>query len=546
MKRVTLKKMLSLLLVGGMASSVLAGCGKDTSSVASSVGDQPVKQSTAQTDTQDTDGEEEELGYPISKDGLTLQIWTPMSSVAATYIRDYSENEAYQEMEKRTGVKMEFIHPAVGQEVESFNVMMASDELPDIINCGGGRYKGGESAGVDDGVFADLTPYIEKYAPDYYKLVTSDPELLREVTDEKGRFIGFYKVKPVGDPPFRRVMYRTEWMEELGLDVPRTLDDYEVLLKALKEKKGVVPLLLPKNGYEEQFMGMYGVLSGFYLKDGKNVAFGQIQPEFKQYLELMHRWYEEGYIGADFPTMDMAQQQSLFDSGSLGLIIDACVATLNRGLKLGYTADSSPYPRLEEDQQLHWEKADAFPQGGELTVISAKSKHIEEAVRWLNYGYSEEGSLLLNYGVEGKTWNMVDGKPQYTDYALNNEDYPGDVANYVLKVLFSAKMTYPDVECSITMAKTPEAQAMRKKWGDDPKVDSMFIIPPIKLTSEESDQQAKIMNDINTYCDEMTLKFITGEAPLDEYDNFVAQVEALGIADAVKIQQTAYDRYMGN
>jgi putative aldouronate transport system substrate-binding protein len=245
----------------------------------------------------------------------------------------------------------------------------------------------------------------------------------------------------------------------------------------------------------------------------------------------MNKWYKAGYIGSDFPGLNIQQQQALFDSGSQGLIIDACVVTYNRARMLGFEADSAPYPRLEANQRLHWNYSDAFPQGGELTLVTAASKHIPEACRW------------LNYGLEGKTWTYVNGVPTFTDYALNHE-YQGGDPNVLLKVTFTAKLTYPDVACSINLALTPQSRAMRMKYMDDPLLDKALILPPFKMTPDESTEVSRIMGDIRTYCDEMTLKFITGEVPLDQWANFVRQVKALGIDRAVEIYQAAYRRYM--
>jgi len=514
---------------------LISGCSK-TSAGGSSAG----SNSTA---SQAAAAQEPVTGYPIVTTPLTLSLWTVIEPSESKFFRDRNEHPVYQEYEKRTGIHIDFIHPPVGQDVEAFNVLMASGEYPDMINVNGGRYIGGESAGVDDGVFVDLTKYIPTYAPDYYKLVTGDPELNREVLDSSGRYIGFYKIKPIPDPPFRYIMYRTDDLKKYGVTTPQTVADYEKLLPLLKND-GKIPMMLPKDGYEEQFFSMYDVRRDFYLGLDGSVKYGQIQDGFKSYLQLMNKWYNAGYIGKDFPGIDITQQQPLFDNGSQGLIIDACVVTYNRDKQLGFDADSAPYPRLQAGQKLHWNYSDAFPQGGELTLVTTSSKHIPEACRWLNYGFTEAGALLLNYGIEGKSWTYVNGVPTFTDYALHQTDYPGGDPNVLLKVTFTAKLTFPDVACSINLAVTPQSRAMRMKYMDDPLLDKALILPPFKMTTDESTEVSKIMGDIKTYCDEMTLKFITGEASLDQWDAFVKQVKSMNIDRAVQIYQAAYDRYM--
>ena len=536
MKKLNMKVISAVFSV--LILAYMSGCSKTSAGMAA--GTAAGSNSTA---SQGPAAQDVVSGYPITTTPLTLSLWTVLEPSESKFFRDRNDHPVYQEYEKRTGIHIDFIHPPVGQDVEAFNVLMASGEFPDMINVNGGRYIGGESAGVNDGVFVDLTNYIPQYAPDYYKLVTGNSELNREVRDSSGRYIGFYKIKPIPDPPFRYVMYRTEQLKKLGFDTPQTLADYEKLLPALKND-GTTPLMLPKDGYEEQFFSMYDVRRDFYLGLDGSVKYGQIEDGFKSYLALMNKWYSAGYIGKDFPGIDTSQQQPMFDNGSLGLIIDACVVTYNRDKQLGISVDSAPYPRLTAGQMLHWNYSDAFPQGGELTLVTTSSKHIPEACRWLNYGFTDAGALLLNYGIEGKTWNYVNGVPTFTQYALTNPDFPGGDPNLLLKVTYTAKLTFPDVDCSINLAVTPESRAIRMKYMNDPLLDKALILPPYQMTTDESTEVSRIMGDIKTYCDEMTLKFITGDASLDQWDAYVKQVKAMGIDRAVQLQQTAYDRYM--
>ena len=85
---------------------------------------------------------------------------------------------------------------------------------------------------------------------------------------------------------------------------------------------------------------------------------------------------------------------------------------------------------------------------------------------------------------------------------------------------------------------------IRKRYGDDPTVDHAQTLPNFPLTAEASEERSDIMNDINTYVDEMTLKFITGVTPLDEFDAYMAQLEKMHIEDAIAVTQAQYDAFM--
>jgi len=70
------------------------------------------------------------------------------------------------------------------------------------------------------------------------------------------------------------------------------------------------------------------------------------------------------------------------------------------------------------------------------------------------------------------------------------------------------------------------------------------IYPPASTTQEESEQLAIIINNVNTYRDEMEAKFITGALSINDFDKYVAQLKKFGIEKAIEIKQAAYDRYM--
>ena len=72
----------------------------------------------------------------------------------------------------------------------------------------------------------------------------------------------------------------------------------------------------------------------------------------------------------------------------------------------------------------------------------------------------------------------------------------------------------------------------------------MFGLPPVSYTSEEASVRTAIESEINTYRDEMTMKFLLGTVSLDDFASFQSQLSNMGVEDAIAIRQAAYDRYM--
>ncbi|MCI8622483.1 MAG: extracellular solute-binding protein [Provencibacterium sp.] len=490
-----------------------------------------------------------EASYPIVTDGsVKLRFWIELSGAAAPYISSYSENTALQQMEKDTGIQIEYIHPATGQVQEQFNLLMASGELPDILGSPS-LYKGKEFQAMNDGVLIDLSDKIAQWAPDYAALMQEDPEFYREVTDTEGRIPAFFCYKPKGDPANARLLFREDVLQELNAEIPQTIEDYEALFDKMLAA-GITPYMLARNGYEIQFISPFGVAAAsntFYKDANGKLYYGQVRPEFKGYLELMNRWFQKGYISKDFTSVDGKQTDTLFDTRQLGTYVSACVAAFNRCKQSGVVLTTAPYPRQEKGQQLHHESQDIWPvqtQASTRAGITSACKNAEAAIRYLNYGYTEKGIELLNWGVEGLNWDWKDGKRVYNDRMLNNEKMGTEAASYIYKCHFFPKYMQLATECHANLLQSPESLAIRFKWSDDPNVDSGYILPPFQMTSEETAKVSKLMTDINTYCDEMVLKFITGAESLDNFDKYVETVKSMGIEEVLEIEQAAYERYM--
>ncbi|WP_051585805.1 hypothetical protein [Caldanaerobius polysaccharolyticus] len=141
----TLKRALIIVLCVIFALSVFTACGSKQSSSGE-------KSSSAKSSQSD---KITEIKLPIVKEPLTLTYWVPMDSKGAATMKDYGEIKAYQELEKRTGIHIKFlhppIHPPIGQESDQFNLMMASNNLPDMIYYSWRTIPGGPGKALSDG-----------------------------------------------------------------------------------------------------------------------------------------------------------------------------------------------------------------------------------------------------------------------------------------------------------------------------------------------------------------------------------------------------------
>ncbi len=541
-------KLFSKVLSAVLITSMLAACNSTEPQSSTPAG----SSSATQSSTPQVSDEPKNITYPIEgAEDVTLSYWIQFDGNAAKYMQDYSEHPAYIQMMEDTGVNIEFIHPTTGSEATQFGLLVSSGDFPDIIEQRT-HYPGGAEASVADGLCIDLTPYLEEYAPDYYNIMMTDEMVYRDVTDKDGNVSAFHLITPIAtDPnelslysiPWTRNLIRTDVMAEIGLtEVPVTIADYEEMFKAMQDI-GLVGYVLPKNGYQLAFSQAFNTTQGFHLNAEGDVVFGQITDEFKMYVETMNDWYEKGYLYQDFLTMTYADIGSMFDSKQVGVRTHSVDGGYDSGLKFGYEILPCPYPRVEEGDGSHFELTQSKAVGGFETSITTSCEEPEIAVQFLNYAYTEAGALLTNFGVEGEAWTYVDGEPWFTDEVLSFEEYTGTEVLYVLKLHNSPRLALPGMGTNPIMAKDQEVVDLRMMYVDDTTVDSSMVLPQVKLTVDASSERGDIMADVNTYVDESVIKFITGVTDISEWDNYVAQVEALDIDRAIELTQLAYDEY---
>lgn len=484
--------------------------------------------------------------YPIEAENNKLTFWCPIQPIAAKYMASYNDHIIYSEISNNTGMDVDFQNVAPADAATQLGLIVASGDLPDIMQIRG-LYPGGAAAGVSEGIFVDLTSYLEEYAPDYYAAIRSSDLCYRLATAADGSVYAFQVLKPTA-PAFTRMMYRQDVMDELGLDIPKTLADYEEDFAIMKEA-GIAGVNIENTGRNNMLMWPFGITSDWCLDEEGNVQFGQYTEAYRDYLTQMNDWYSKGYIYKDFMSnLSDSELNALWVNKVIGMYSSAVDLANSLAVGNGFEAVVLPYVRAEEGQSLHFEvtSTEFLPEPNfGTTVIAADSDNIEAAIRYMNYYYTQEGADLCNWGIKDVHYvEDANGQKTFTDAMLNNPDMPLADVQMNFKIHMTAKWSEADVTCNPNVVSNEDALAKRMAYSDDETVDNAQVLPPFPFSAQGSEDRANIMNDITTYVDEMTLKFITGITPLSEFDNYLAQIKAMGIEDAIAITQSEYDAFM--
>ncbi|ULL14999.1 extracellular solute-binding protein [Paenibacillus sp. H1-7] len=538
----------TLLLLVSILSIVSAGCTGRSQDARS-----PQAGSTSNASTA-AEVKQQPGAYPIQT-SKTLTYWAELNQNAASVKSTFEQVPFFQEWQKRTGVKLKFIQAQANQDKTALNVLLASGDLPDMMEYAWNSFPGGPEKAINDGYILKLNDVIDKYAPNLKQFLKEHPEIDKQIKTDEGHYYVFPFIR--NDPmlqTFQGPIIRKDWLDELGLPIPETIDDWYVVLKAFKEKKGIeapltflsVPNVLfgMDNG---AFIGAYGVKKGFYLDEGK-VKFGPIEGGYKEFLRTFRRWYEEGLIDRNMATVDIKTMDSNMMLGRSGASIWNAGSGIGKWQPALQAKDpkavvtAAPYPVLKRgDKPKFGQKSEEYVGSGSV-AIAGNSKNVEEAARMLDYGYSEAGHMFFNFGIEGTSYNMEGDYPKYTELIMSNKEQL--VPAQALAMYNRASYFGPFIqdrryiEQAYTLSQQKEAIPV---WAQNDA--ERHTLPLIHKTEKESSESAAIMMDVMNLVDEMSIKIILGVEPVDAYDNYVEKIKALNVKRAIDIEQQALDRY---
>ncbi|MBE7035491.1 MAG: extracellular solute-binding protein [Ruminococcaceae bacterium] len=523
----TTKKWLAGILAGMMVLS-LAACGPKETLVSSG---SPV--------TYPEDGI-----YPVSCEDV-LTTWGPMQAVLSTKVSNFADTEYAKGLVERTGITVEYIHPAAGNIEEQLNLLLASGELPDVLANDWTKY--GAEAAIANEYIINLNDVLDQWAPNLKATLKERPEYDKLVKTDEGNYYVFPSFRDSAiDCIYQGPIVRKDWLDSLGMEVPETIEEWDAALRAFKNELGVaIPLSAHYKELAIMFAGAYGVQDTFYLDKGK-IVYGPATEGYKEYLTQMNKWYTEGLLDKNVATFDWSVLATNVLNGNVGLTFGAAASgignwTIAKADDPTYELIGAKYPVMKKGDKPEFAAvASPFLANGSA-AITGQCKNVELAARWLDYGYSEEGRMYNNFGTEGVSYNMVDGEPVFSDMIMN------DPAGISPAMMMYAKGTYSgtfiqDGRVVAQMQSKPAAsRAAVLTWAENNMEE--HLMPLTTPTIEEQAEVSNLRSELDTYVDEMTLKFIVGQESLDGFDTFVSKIESFGLERLFELYNAGLKRY---
>ena len=543
-----LKKFCAVLLAMMLIVSCLA-CGNDSgnskseSSAAGSTSKAETGDESQAADPSDPYAAED-FTYPM--DG-TVTLSINMTVTEKAELPKWVEGHYFWDVvQEKTGVGLEFIGSASSpqEKSEAFSLLLTSGEYPDIMQANWITFKGGPSAAINDGYIIALNDY-KQYFPALASWLESDPEANKNVSMDDGTWYCFPNYGNDRETSGTGFVVRQDFLDQLGEDVPETVEDwYNVLTRFKNELNISAPLTFESRWLflEYATAGLsspWGVCYPFYM-DGDTVKFGPTEEGYKEFVTEMTKWYAEGLIDKDLAAVDKSTVQSKFASGEAGIAlqqirnIQNCIIANEADPNYKVTGlHSVVMNEGDEPQMSHYNNP--F-NGGCSTSISTQCENIGAAARFLDYAYTEEGSLFYSYGEEGFSWDYVDGTPTFKEIVTNNAETPdAQAARYFVAQFANFSLHALDTRSHMGEEVLTIQTAFEANMAD-------YAYPTVTYTEEEVDTVSD-WNDIDTTCRERILGFILGNEDLSNWDSFIAEIESMGIQDVLAVRQAAYNRY---
>lgn len=396
-----MKKWIGIALVTILTLGMLLGCGSDKA------GETRKEAGGGEPAPQETDNKPAEpTKFSIS-----------MRTLAFGHVENspnINEDKWVKRLEELTNVDLD-IQLVPHKEYEQKMVQMfATNDIPDVVQ-GQGGVTGKEMAGsVEAGVFMPLDDLLKEHGQNLLKVIPQDA--WNQMTYD-GKIYGIPEW--LSNPSRRATWIRKDLLDQTGLPVPKTVDEYLNVLREFK-KIGVENPYMGRQDfkYADTFFGAFDAfpyLSQFELVDGQILPKFADSDKMMKALEVYKTMYDEGLINKEFATINPTTFKNTILSGKAG------IWSMNANELLQWEAQLK---QNVPEAELEIIPSPVGPDGkggyylyGSVNrsyFINKNYKEPEKIIQFFDWMVSEEAEKFFTFGVEGETYTVENGEIKYT------------------------------------------------------------------------------------------------------------------------------------
>ena len=561
-------KWMSMFLIITMMISLLAGCGTKEEESGDGAGDTEnnvTAQAAGETDTDSIDTAETDLpeiianakadtnfneeGFPLVNETVkkTIMIRKPGN------IGDVEKMETLNYIAEKMNLEIEWIVVGADGWDERINLMLSTNDLPDIIMKG---TIPNLSAAIEDDQVIALDELMEYYSDGIKPLLEEYPgvDISSRASDGKLYTLpGINTLRP-NLTSHRNLWINQQWLDNLGLEIPTTTDELLDVLRAFRDEDAngngntsdEIPYAIEDSGATHS--GRVDIISGLFglyynmgyeniQLEGDTVSFLKNTDEWKEVLQYMNTMYTEGLMDNEVYTQTGDMSIAKISSGNVGIF----------GLSSDdlFTTVSDQYVALAPVQSPNGKTPViqlASNSMGSNTFITSADETPWVSFRLLDYFFTEEGSMTVgcfNEDLIGVTCQKKeDGSWDYSEEMINDERGVA-VAVGDACPLPGGGFGYWRNENNSNYIYSEKVQENVPVWEPYYQADPVYGTP--LFDSQTQEKVDEIKTDLDVYVSECQAKFITGEMSFDNWDDYCATLESLRVDELVSYYQAYYD-----
>ncbi len=452
----------------------------------------------------------------------------------------------------------EYIEEAIGGTVNvsaipssdfatKFPLMMTSpDTFPDVFGIG--AKPAGFADYCEQGAFVALDDYPE-FLEDYNAFWDGLPEKdqwmrdTRRLGDGKVYYAPIYGMERCTN--LRGWLYRKDILEKNGLKAPETMDELYTVAKKLKAiypnsypfglRSGLTNINVIGSSWKPNFR--YSV---YYDFENEKWCYGATESEtMLAIVKFLNKMVVEKLAPADFFTINTSSWEELIatDRGFIMPEYQTRIDSFNNAARVNnpdFTLAAMKPPVAENSEGVAMVNKFNYDPTGFAVPNTGNKERIANAMRYVNWFYSDEGAELVSWGKEGETYEVIDGKKKFI---------LGDDGETVSSLYgFKSHGAYLRVDPEMVDQAISQEQAATTDFMIEhtyPELDPTLYM---EFSADDSELVAQYSTEIFAVVDENIQKFVIGQRPLSEWDTFQKELAELPIDELLAIYEETYNK----
>lgn len=455
-----------------------------------------------------------------------------MAGFDDTQYRDWASNQFFVRMEEKTGIRFSYRQYKKESEwTAAKEAMLQGTDVPDVL------FKAALTSPEmiemrEKGVLIDLKPYLETCCPNLWAILQTHPEYLDAITLPDGSVAALPYI--VSTPMQNYMWINKQWLKNLGLSEPTTAEELVQVLEAFRDQDP------NRNGKQDEipfgFLGpfdlkflahAFGMVANDYnifVQDGE-VRFMPLEENYRLFVTWCRDLYEAGLLDENgFVTASAARQVTDSDRpATYGVILAPTAADVFR---VDWSVDYDILPPLVYDgAQVYRDFAGQVLRG--TFAVTSACKDPEKMLQWVDYLYSEPGSVLASIGLENEDYLIdPDGTWRLSDSAQNNP-------YFAVTSLIDSGATTPGIQSDDFQRRFNGTTALQETLDRQEKVNALCVrpFPYYSLTRTQADTVAALQEKLGYLVDMRLAQWVLGEEEISDesFARFHDELEEAGL-----------------